>query len=217
MQFMNMDVHLVFFSKTMIKKTIIFFLLYVFCIATSDAQISVSVDSITIYSVNIKIKKNVDKHFRTDLSDGPTATFHISICNESNQLVSLNYDSISFGYMFYYNSNIHIRKLFQFVRSFDEIILQPMDTFTISFYPTYLLTINARKENDYNYSRYIANILPSVKCFIIINNQLISSDSCGSVRFIYGYENDSLKERPPKRLKKYLHPQIKSVSTTAKH
>lgn len=196
----------------MIKKNIKLFLLFVFCIATSDAQISVFVDSIKIYSANIKIKKGVDKHFRTDLSGGPTAIFHISICNESDQLVSLNYDSISFGYMFYFNGNIRIKQLFQFVHSFEEISLLPQETVTLSFLPAHLITMDAYKENDYNYSRYIANILPSVKCFIIINNRLISSDSCGSVKFIYGYEDESLKERPPKRLKKHLYSQTKSVS-----
>ena len=189
----------------MIKNNIKLVLLFLCCFATSNAQISVSVDCMEIYNTNIKIKRGVDKHFRSDISDGPTAIFHISICNESDQSVSLNYDSISFGYMFCVNSSIQIRQLFQFVRPFDLLSLLPHETITLSFYPTHLVTKDAYKENNYNYSHYIARILPSVKCFIIINNQLISSDNCGNIKFIYGYENESFRERPPIRLKKIAH------------
>ena len=185
----------------MIKVFINLIFLFFCCCMTLSAQISVKIDSIDIYNVNLKMKIGVDKHYRTDLSEGPSAVFHIAICNESDEPVVLDYDSIFWGYMFCFNNRIYHRPLFQFVRSFEETSLLPKEKITLSFYPSKLITKDAYQENNYNYSLFVATILPSMRCFIIRNNQLVSSDGIGIVKYIYGYENECFKEKPPKRLK----------------
>lgn len=185
----------------MIKVCINLIFLFFCCCIPLSAQISVKIDSVDLYNVNLKMNNGVDKHYRTDLSEGPSAVFHIAICNESDEPVLLDYDSIFWGYMFCFNNCIYHRTLFQFVHSFEETLLLPNEKITLSFYPSKLITKDAYKENNYNYSRFVASILPSMKCFIIRDNQLISSDSIGVVKYFYGYENEYFKEKPPKRLK----------------
>lgn len=157
------------------------------------SQIEFSVDSISIGSIYVKSKPGVKPGYRTDLL-GPTVNFYLSIKN-SEEYIELNYDSLTFGYIYFYDGILYNKPLCNsLLPPFKRVVLLNNESMSFTFFHSYLFNLDLQKYN-FNYYRMIKKILPTLRCYVIMKNEIFYTDKAQKIIIEKGYEDGYLIEK----------------------
>ena len=136
-----------------------------------SSQISIEIDSIAIGSISYSVTKLCkEKPMIEGLWDGPRGIFYISIINTSEEFISLDYEQLKFGYLFFFNNTLYHNGLFTFIPPFKRVGLLPEEKISFNFYPSLILDCSIRKEGKYDYSQEMLKIIPTLRVFTFSND-----------------------------------------------
>ena len=173
--------------------SIIILVFFVTFVKQSFSQIEFSMDSISIESIYVKAKPGVKPGFRTDLL-GPTVNFYLSIKN-SEEYLELNYDSLTFGYVYFYDGVLYNKPLCNsLLPPFKRVILLNNESMSFTFFYSYLIDLDLQKYN-FNYYKMIKRILPTLRCYVIMKNEIFFADKTKKIIIKKGYEDGYLIEK----------------------
>lgn len=173
--------------------SIIILVFFVTFVKQSFSQIEFSIDSISIESIYVKSKPGVKPGFRTDLL-GPTVNFYLSIKN-SEEYLELNYDSLTFGYVYFYDGVLYNKPLCNsLLPPFKRVILLNNESMSFTFFYSYLIDLDLQKYN-FNYYKMIKRILPTLRCYVIMKNEIYYTDKIKKVIIKKGYEDENLIDK----------------------
>lgn len=157
------------------------------------SQIEFSVDSISIGSIYVKSKPGVKPGYRTDLL-GPTVNFYLSIKN-SEEYIELNYDSLTFGYIYFYDGILYNKPLCNsLLPPFKRVVLLNNESMSFTIFHSYLFNLDLQKYN-FNYYRMIKKILPTLRCYVIMKNEIFYTDKAQKIIIEKGYKDGYLIEK----------------------
>lgn len=157
------------------------------------SQIEFSVDSISIGSIYVKSKPGVKPGYRTDLL-GPTVNFYLSIRN-TEEYIELDYDSLTFGYIYFYNGVLYNKPLCNsLLPPFERASLLKNESMSFAFYYSHLINYDLQKYN-FNYFKMIRKILPTLRCYVIMKNEIYYTDKIKKVIIEKGYEDENLIDK----------------------
>jgi len=168
------------------------FLILVFLsIVAFDAhsQIQIRIDSLELRQISVTLPKNFSKSdFGSYLNTGPDAFFHLSITNETDTFVPINYNDWIFGYFYSYQGRTFNSEFYDYIHwnePFIRVLMIPGETFSFKLKKFMLLGYHARKnknDDDFDYSKKMLEIIPTIRVYAISpDRQLFISDQPKSI------------------------------------
>jgi len=174
------------------KKYLLILVFLSIVIFDAHSQIQIRIDSLELRQISITLPKNFSKSdFGSFLDMGPDAIFHLSITNETDTFVPINYNEWIFGYFYSYQGKTFNSEFITFCfgmgmnEPFIRVLMIPGETFPFSLNEPILLGYPIRKNknaDDFDYSKKMLEIIPTIRAYAISpDRQLFISDQPKSI------------------------------------
>jgi hypothetical protein len=152
----------------------------------ANSQIQIRIDSLELSQISVTLPKGFSTSvFGSHLNTGPSAVFHLSIINQTDTFVPINYNEWIFGYFYLYQGKTENVDLFSmgyisWNEPFVRKLLIPKETYSFKLEKWILLDYHARKnknDDDLDYTEKMLEIIPTIRVYAISpDRQIFFSD-----------------------------------------
>jgi hypothetical protein len=107
------------------------------------------------------------------LDGGPNGIFHLTITNETDTFLPINYNEWIFGYFYSYKGKAYNSDFYTFMemqQPFIRRLLLSGETFSFILKDDVLLDVNIRrnkKDGDYDFSKEMLEVIPTIRVYAI--------------------------------------------------